>query len=250
MRPTLAYMPALRYAPAYRPSGAVQTTDQVRVYQVLLGNLRFGPRELSAMDGIPGPNTQAAVRRFQASVNLPQSGQFDPATIAALDRAIATQEASGANIRGVAAQLASGVRPGVAAVAQAGGKMGVNPAVGSIVTKDAAGNATGVVTVPEKVAGTISPAVADQLSKMPPAAAQSFVNDLSNKASQAAATGQTVQNATPVVQPNGTVTAAVVTAPAGWWASQSDNAKAGWIAGGALGAVAVVGLIVYATSGK
>ena len=34
MRPQLAYMPTLRYAPVvFRPSGAVQTPDQVRVYQ-------------------------------------------------------------------------------------------------------------------------------------------------------------------------------------------------------------------------
>ena len=246
MRPHLAYMPALRYAPAYRPSGEVTpSASQILELQEALAFRGLLPNTAAGVDGRLGTNTRTALRLFQTQEGLDSTGQLDNTTLA---RLIAVRNE--ARAAGFTRGTFSGAGPAVATAAQAGGKMGVNPAVGSIVTKDATGAATGVVTIPEKVAGTISPQVAEQLSKMPPAAAQSFVNDLSNKASQAEATGQTVQNATPVVQPNGTVTAAVVTAPAGWWASQSDNAKAAWIAGGALGAVAVVSLIVYATSGK
>jgi peptidoglycan hydrolase-like protein with peptidoglycan-binding domain len=40
--------------------------------------------DVGAVDGQFGPNTQSAVRRFQAEHNLTQSGTLDSATLSAL----------------------------------------------------------------------------------------------------------------------------------------------------------------------
>ena len=37
-----------------------------------------------AIDGVLGPRTMAAIRAFQASVSLPQTGQLDTQTMSAL----------------------------------------------------------------------------------------------------------------------------------------------------------------------
>lgn len=229
------YAPVLSGSSYYfRPSGG-PSDPMVRWYQDILAY--WGSRGLPIggllRDGQLGTLTSTAVSAYQrqSTANgrpLAVNGTLDEPTKAALARSAPQAMAAGF--------IASAVPPGgTAAVVAQGGK------VTSIITKDATGAVTGVVSVPDKVAGAISPAVADQLSKMPADAAQSFVNDLSNKASQAESTGQAVQNAVPIVQSNGTVTAGVTTTPVGWWAQRTDGEKAGVVIGG----VAVVGLITW-----
>lgn len=64
------------------PSGEAKTPEQIKVLQSALNKLPAGPKLV--VDGIYGPNTAAAVRAFQASAGLPQSGVADMATIVAM----------------------------------------------------------------------------------------------------------------------------------------------------------------------
>jgi hypothetical protein len=54
------------------------STVEVRELQERLKALGFDP---GAIDGIPGPQTAAAIRRFEASVSLPSQGNMDRTTL-------------------------------------------------------------------------------------------------------------------------------------------------------------------------
>lgn len=64
------------------PSGEAKTVDQIKILQRALNQLPTGPKLV--VDGIYGAQTAAAVKAFQASVGLAQSGVADLATIAAI----------------------------------------------------------------------------------------------------------------------------------------------------------------------
>lgn len=223
----------------YAPSGAV-TPTQLRVYQVALRLNNFGALTAADLDGLMGPKTAAALRAFQAASFLPVTGALDDATAQALDAEIASLNASGRNV----AQLAT---MAVAQNARRPAAVGVHPKVAAIATRQ------GAVAVPESVSKMIPPATVAQLQTMPAPQVQAFVNDLSAKADTAAATEGTGKDvavtAVPMVGPDGTVTAALATQPAGWWAGLSDNQKVGVVAGGTLlGVGALAALWSIATS--
>jgi peptidoglycan hydrolase-like protein with peptidoglycan-binding domain len=54
------------------------STDQVRSAQQALQGTGLNP---GPIDGVVGPQTQQAVRDYQKKQNLPQTGQFDAATL-------------------------------------------------------------------------------------------------------------------------------------------------------------------------
>ena len=62
-------------------AGGARPDITVRQAQLLLTYKNFNP---GGVDGIMGPNTANAIKQFQAQAGLPQTGQPDPATIAAL----------------------------------------------------------------------------------------------------------------------------------------------------------------------
>ena len=65
-----------------RPSTSSRTTDNtVRKAQVALNDQGY---DVGTVDGRWGPNTQSAVRRFQAQKGLPDSGTLDDPTLSAL----------------------------------------------------------------------------------------------------------------------------------------------------------------------
>ena len=68
--------------PAPRPP-AVVTGPTIKMVQDRLNGLAFGP--LTA-DGIPGPQTEAATRRFQQAAGLTVDGDFGPASWAASNK--------------------------------------------------------------------------------------------------------------------------------------------------------------------
>lgn len=243
---------------AWVPSGALSASD-LRVYQVALGVLGFGPNTVAFVDGLPGPVTSAAVRAFQVDRRLPATGQFDAATLAALDNDVAMLERAGRPVHATAvaaaAQNAATAHTMLATSqprpASRPAAVGTHPKVNTIATP------TGTVVVPEKVSTMMPAATIEQLKTMPAAQVQSFVNDLASKADTAAETsgiGKDVAvTAVPIVGPNGAVTAAISTAPAGWWDSLSDTQKAGVAAGGTLlviGAGAALWSIASAPKGK
>jgi len=67
--------------PAAKPDKATTTTVQAQ-----LTKLGFAP---GTIDGLWGPKTSGAVKAFQASKKLPQTGQLDPGTLSALATAAA-----------------------------------------------------------------------------------------------------------------------------------------------------------------
>lgn len=234
---------------AWAPSGVVGS--QVLTYQRALASLGFLPRTADALDGREGPQTSAALRAYQATKSIPQSGTFDVATLAALDDTVGELAASGVRLAAMPGSVhtmlaTSQPRPTSRPVA-----VGTHPKVATIATP------TGTVVVPEKVSTMMPAATVEQLKTMPAAQVQSFVNDLAAKADTAAETSGTGKDVTvtavPVVGPNGTVTAALATAPAGWWDSLSENQHVAIYAGGALlgvGALAALWSIASAPKGK
>lgn len=225
---------------SWSPSGAL-AAPQIRLYQWVLARLLFLP-DMSArtLDGVQGPQTTAALRAYQASERLPQTGAFDERTVVALNRSFDAELAAGnlppasVGVASIAAApngthtMLATTQPGASRPAA----VGTHPKVNTIATP------TGTVVVPEKVSTMMPAATVEQLKTMPAAQVQSFVNDLSAKADTAAETSGTGKDiavtAVPVVGPNGSVTAAISTAPAGWWDSLSDTQKAGVAAGGTL----------------
>jgi hypothetical protein len=76
----------------YPGPGAWQNNSAyIARYQNALAWLGFSP---GAIDGKYGPNTAAAVKRFQAAHGLAQDGQAGPATAAALDAALGAPSAA------------------------------------------------------------------------------------------------------------------------------------------------------------
>jgi peptidoglycan hydrolase-like protein with peptidoglycan-binding domain len=57
--------------------------EQVRHVQQRLNDLGY---RAGAVDGVLGPRTESALRRFQKASNLDPTGQLDTKTLAALDR--------------------------------------------------------------------------------------------------------------------------------------------------------------------
>lgn len=248
---------------SWAPSGVVSPT-QLRVYQVALRLNGFGLPVVSDLDGIMGPKTIAAIRAFQAASNLPVTGTLDNATAQALDNEVQSLTASGRPVAQFATQAAlenarapAPTRTMLAPTARPAARpaaVGTHPKVATLATT------TGPVAVPENVSRMIPPASVETLSKMPAAQVQAFVSDLSTKVATGQATGNEVTSegtgkdvavtAVPMVGPNGTVTAALATAPAGWWESLSDTQKAGIAAGGTLLGVGALAALWSIAKGK
>jgi peptidoglycan hydrolase-like protein with peptidoglycan-binding domain len=66
-----------RPSPQAMPSETRAQGDVVRDAQVALRNAGYEP---GRADGVMGPRTQAAIREFQASHGLPQTGRLDETT--------------------------------------------------------------------------------------------------------------------------------------------------------------------------
>jgi hypothetical protein len=224
----------------YLPSGNI-SASQILTYQRVLAIGGFLPRTASALDGRLGGQTAAALRLYQAGQGIPASGTFDARTLAALDNSLAAAQAAGINVNSL---------PGAIVAAAAAAVRGTHPKVNTIAT------AQGNVPVPESVSKMIPPATVAQLQQMPAAAAQSFVADLSNKVATGQISGNEIVDsgsgkdiavtAVPVLQPNGTVTAALSSTPVTGWAALSDVEK---VAIG-VGAVAVTGTLIYLVARK
>lgn len=223
----------------YLPSGNLGAS-QILTYQRVLAIGGFLPRTTAALDGRMGTQTTNALKAYQTGQGLPASGTFDARTLAALDNSLAAAQAAGINVNSL---------PGAIVAAAATAVRGTHPKVNTIATT------TGPVAVPEEVSKMIPPAAVAQLQTMPATAAQSFVADLAQKVATGAAqgveildagTGKSDVTAVPVLQPNGTVTAAISTTPTTGWAAFSDVEK---VAIG-VGAVAVTGTIIYLIARK
>ncbi len=237
---------------SWAPSGVV-SGSQVLTYQRLLAVGGFLPRTEDALDGREGPQTAVALRAYQASKGLPATGTFDSATLAALDTTLGETLSAGVNLNAMPGRVRTMLAP-TARPAARPAAVGTHPKVTTIATT------TGPVAVPENVSKMIPPASVETLSKMPAAQVQAFVSDLSTKVATGQATGNEVTSegtgkdvavtAVPMVGPNGTVTAALATAPAGWWESLSDTQKAGIAAGGTLLAVGTLAALWSIAKGK
>ena len=224
------------------------TPTQIQRYQWVLADLLFLPDMTPrTLDGAIGPQTTAALRAFQRSERLPETGRLDAVTIAALDRALDSALASGHR---PPALLLAGARPAVT---------GSHPPVAAIQTAATPSAPAQVVTVPPQVSQMLPPSTVAQLQTMPAPAVQSFVNDLVRKVASAEntvlseGTGKDF-TAVPVVV-DGVVRAAVqqvntTLAPQGWWARLTPNERIGYGVGGAVVGVALVGGLVYLFSGK
>lgn len=224
------------------------TPTQIQRYQWVLADLLFLPDMTPrTLDGAIGPQTTAALRAFQRSERLPETGRLDAVTIAALDRALDSALASGHR---PPALLLAGARPAVT---------GSHPTVAAIQTAATPSAPAQVVAVPPQVAQMLPPSTVAQLQTMPAPAVQSFVNDLVRKVATAEntvlseGTGKDF-TAVPVVV-DGVVRAAVqqvntTLAPQGWWARLTPNERIGYGVGGAVVGVALVGGLVYLFSGK
>lgn len=219
------------------------TPTQIQRYQWVLADLLFLPDMTPrTLDGAIGPQTTAALRAFQRSERLPETGRLDAVTIAALDRALDSALASGHR---PPALLLAGARPAVT---------GSHPTVAAIQTAATPSAPAQVVAVPPQVAQMLPPSTVAQLQTMPAPAVQSFVNDLVQKVATAEntitseGTGKDF-TAVPMVV-DGVVVAAVqqvntTLAPQGWWARLTPNERIGYGVGGAVVGVALVGGLVY-----
>jgi len=70
-------------SPATAPSGAATNQGLLVAMRAQLELKRLGHYN-GTIDGVVGPETQAALRRFQQSQNLAQSGVLDNATLGKL----------------------------------------------------------------------------------------------------------------------------------------------------------------------
>jgi peptidoglycan hydrolase-like protein with peptidoglycan-binding domain len=66
-----------RPSPQVMPSETRSEQAMVRDAQIALRDAGYKPGRI---DGVMGPTTQAAIREFQASYGLPQTGRLDDAT--------------------------------------------------------------------------------------------------------------------------------------------------------------------------
>jgi len=230
----------------WQPSGSL-SGSQVLTYQRVLAVGGFLPRTAAALDGQPGPQTTAALRAYQVGKALSPTGTFDPPTLAALDDTLSQLIQSGVNINAMPGAIRAAVR-------------GSHPVVAAIQTAATPSAPAQVVSVPPQVSQMLPPSTVAQLSTMPAPAVQSFVNDLVRKVETAEnvvtseGTGKDF-TAVPMVQPDGTVVAAVqqvntALQPAGWWAGLTPNERIGYGVGGAVVGVALIGGIFWLAKGK
>lgn len=253
-RPVSAVYAVAPSAGVYRPS-AVLISPEIRYYQWVLADLAFLPDMTPrTLDGVLGDQTKNALKAFQRTESLPQTGYFDPATVTALNRASDAALRSGhtppilPGLGAITPPAASSVHTMVAPVVT-----GTHPPVTAITTAATPMAPAATVTVPPTVARMIPPAAVAQLQTMSAPQVQSFVNDLVTKVLTGPAHGDelldagtgkpatTVEiTAVPVVGPNGNVTAGVARVPVanGWWGSLSETEKAAWGIGGGVAALA------------
>lgn len=85
--PNLVKLATGSVPPIGRGSPNGESTKMVQAALYSLGFIK--PR--TGIDGNFGPNTEAAVKAFQTSAQLPPSGKVDPGTLSALDRAASAQ---------------------------------------------------------------------------------------------------------------------------------------------------------------
>lgn len=238
----------------WHASGALPD-PMVKRYQDILAywqsrGLATGPLE---RDGLLGPHTTAAVRAYQTQSTangrpLAINGVLDIPTKASLERSVPLAVAAGF-LTVTNQDITAGPRV-----------TGSHPVVAAIQTAATPSAPAQSVAVPPQVSQMLPPSTVAQLSTMPAPAVQSFVNDLVRKVATAEnvvtseGTGKDF-TAVPMVQPDGTVVAAVqqvntALQPAGWWAGLTPNERIGYGVGGAVVGVALVGGLVYLFRGK
>jgi len=135
--------------------------DRVAQVQQKLNDQGF---DAGQVDGLWGPNTSAALRRYQAKNNLQQSGKLDPSTLAALG--IATSAAASTVAQAVPTPVPASATPIPAPVAPTPG-IPLAPALG---TNPGVAPATGVVdrnTGAAAAAGNGNQAVATTAANAP-----------------------------------------------------------------------------------
>jgi hypothetical protein len=76
-QPNQSYHPSLQAVPGQSSSEAAADQNMVREAQIALRDAGFDP---GGIDGVMGPKTGAALREFQASQGLPQTGKLDATT--------------------------------------------------------------------------------------------------------------------------------------------------------------------------
>jgi peptidoglycan hydrolase-like protein with peptidoglycan-binding domain len=81
MQPALAGLEGRR-----RKDGQSHSSNVVRAVQAQLASLGYDPQ---GVDGKIGPNTRAAIQRYQQDNNLPATGQIDDALLVSLGLASA-----------------------------------------------------------------------------------------------------------------------------------------------------------------
>lgn len=81
-------------APAALAHGrhSLENAEQVRQVQEKLNDIGY---HAGSVDGVLGPQTESALRRFQQARNLDATGQIDSKTLAALNREPTGQSTSG-----------------------------------------------------------------------------------------------------------------------------------------------------------
>lgn len=113
----------------HRPSAPLQAgSGSIKDLQIHLDERGFSPGEA---DGLWGPKTAAALRRFQAANNLQTSGRLDHATVAALSSNAVAAATPGAAPRSTAAAAAgapAAVQPAPALAAVTNHTLGTNAA--------------------------------------------------------------------------------------------------------------------------
>jgi peptidoglycan hydrolase-like protein with peptidoglycan-binding domain len=78
MAPHQAVVKPEQPSPATQKDDRPLSTSEVRELQERLKALGFDP---GFIDGIPGPQTASAIRRFEASVAVPPQGNIDRPTL-------------------------------------------------------------------------------------------------------------------------------------------------------------------------
>lgn len=263
------------------------TATNIRNYQWVLST--YGLLRLDQIDGQLGRNTTAAITAYQQNFGLlPTSGTFGPRTIERLNADLARLASNGqypptANqVAGARAEQAmSGIRQPADGAFGKGGQQsfgqggqqsfigGSQPNVASIFSSAKDGIPAQSIAVPPALSRMIPPETAAQLSTMPAAQVQSFLDSLSQRVTSMAADGGTPGtgkdiSAVPLVAPDGNVVAAVSATPValpaaaaappqtniqpkGWWEGLSDGEKAGFAIGGVVVVGGLAGLLIWAT---
>ena len=94
------------------PSTQAQNSQTVRNVQQALKQKGF---DVGAIDGQMGPETQSALREFQQSQGLPQSGNLDQQTLTALGVNAASSQSTSSQGQGAQASGTSSIRSGASA---------------------------------------------------------------------------------------------------------------------------------------